>query len=461
MQGLTEEVASFIVNTTYRELPEEALRLAKRCLIDGTGVILSGVIDKSTSIMQAYLSEVGGKPESAVLGSRLRLPAAAAALANGTSGHAQDFDDTQLSASPDRISGLLTHPTTPVLAATYALGEKAGINGEAFLTAFSLGFEVECKIAEAINPLHYRKGYHTTGTIGAFGSTAAAGKILDLSEREMRYALGIAASESSGIRANFGTMTKPFHAGRAAENGIIAARLAKRGFTADPDILENPWGYFKILGDGFEPEKIVGQLGNPYSIIFPGVSIKPYPCGVLSHPSMNAMLDLVREHDLRPDDVDEIRVYAGSNILDPLRYALPQTSLEAKFSLPFCLTSILLRRKAGIREFSDEFIKSAEVQSGMKRVKTLRDPAIEEQGYSKILSRIELSLKNGKILSAQSAPYKGGPENPLSDAELAQKFRECAGITLTPSQVEAALKHLRTIEACKDIREIIPVLLPD
>ena len=461
MQGLTEEVASFIVNTTYSDIREEALRLAKRCMIDGTGVMLSGVIDQSSSIVRAYLAELGGQPESTVLGSRLRLPAPAAALANGTSGHAQDFDDPQLSASPDRIYGLLTHPTTPVLASAFAIGEAAGIDGKALLTAFSLGFEVECKIAEAINPLHYKKGYHSTGTIGAFGATAAAGKILGLSERQMRCALGIAASESSGIRANFGTMTKPFHAGRAAENGIFAAQLAKRGFTADPDILESPWGYFRIFGDGFDPEKIAGQLGNPYSIVFPGVSIKPYPCGVLSHPSMNAMLDLVAGYHFRPEDVEEVRLYAGSNILDPLRYALPQTSLEAKFSLPFCLTSILLRGKAGIREFSDEFVRSAEVQAGMKRIKTFRDQAIEDQGYDRILSRIEVSLKNGTILTAQSGPYKGGPENPLSDDELDQKFRECASLTLSATRVEEALGRLRTVEACHDVKELISLLTSD
>lgn len=459
--GLTQEVAGFVARTTYQDLPSEAIRIAKRCLIDGTGVILSGSTEKSSHILRQYLENLGGKPESAVLGSTLRLPAQSAALANGASGHAQDFDDTQLSDAPDRISGLLTHPTTPVLAATFALGEAMNISGKEFLTAFSIGFEVECKMAEAIHPIHYQKGYHTTGTIGAFGAAAAAGKILGLSESRIRYALGIVASMSAGIRANFGTMTKPFHAGRAAENGVVASRLAQLGFTSDPHVLENPWGFFKILGDGFDLDKISGKLGNRYSIIEPGVSIKPYPSGVLSHPSMNAMLDLVKEHHLQAKDVVEIRLYAGSNILNPLRYALPQTGLEGKFSLPFCLTSILLRQKAGIREFNDDFVRSPEVQEMMKRVKTILDPEIEVKGYNKILSRLEVTVKDGRILKKDSVPYKGGPDNPMTEAELDQKSIACAEIALPRDKFSHALELLKGIEELQAIGLLVTTLVPE
>ncbi len=481
--GLTQEVAAFIVGTIYEDLPPESIRLAKRCLIDGTGVILAGSTDQASVIMREYLEGVGGKPEAAVLGSKLRVPAATAALANGISGHAQDFDDTQLSASPERIYGLLTHPTPPVLSATFALGEAMGISGKDFLTAFLLGFEVECKIGEAIHPIHYMKGYHTTGTIGAFGAVAAAGKVLGLSEQKMRYALGIVASMSAGIRANFGTMTKPLHAGRAAENGVVAARLAQLGFTSHPHILENPrgyfkimgssftasdphilenplWGYSKIRGDGFDLDKISGKLGNPYTIVDPGVSIKPYPSVVLSHPSMNALLDLVKEHDLKPEDVAEIHVYAGTHVVNIL-YDLPQSGLEGKFSLHFCLTSILLRRRASLKDFSDEFVKSPEVQQMMKRIKTFLDPEIEAKGYNQILSRIEVKLKDGGILKKDSGPYKGGPEKPLSEAELDEKFSTCAGLVLPGEKALRALNLLKQIEKLQDIRFLIHSLLSD
>jgi 2-methylcitrate dehydratase PrpD len=461
MGGLTQEVSAFIVRRTFHDLPGESTRIAKRCLIDGLGVALAGSTDRSSVLLRGYLEGLGGKPEASLLGSSLKLPAPSAALANGTSGHAHDFDDTQLSHSPDRISGLLTHPTTPVLAACLSVGEARGISGKEFLTAFLLGFEVECKIAEAINPIHYKKGYHTTGTIGAFGAAVAAGKVLGLSETEMRYALGIVASMSAGIRANFGTMTKPLHAGRAAENGVVAAQLAGLGFTSDPNILENPWGYFKILGDGFDLDKISKKLGNPYTIIDPGVSIKPYPSGVLSHPSMNAMLDLVNKYDLTVEDVTEIHLHAGSNILNPLRYALPQTGLEAKFSLPFCLTSILLRRRAGLKEFTDQFVRSPEVQQMMKRVKTILDPEIEAKGYAKILSRVEVTLKDGRLLKKDSGPYKGGPDHPLSEGELDEKFRACAGHVLREEKMSKILALLKQVEDLQDIRALIPHLRPD
>ncbi len=481
--GLTHEIAAFIVGTLYEDLPPESVRLAKRCLIDGTGVILAGSTDQASVIMRQYLESVGGKPESAVLGSKLRVSAAAAALANGISGHVDDFDDTQLSASPERIYGLLTHPTTPVLSATFALGEAMGMSGKDCLTAFLLGFEVECKIAEAIHPIHYMKGYHTTGTIGAFGAVTAAGKVLRLSEQKMRYALGIVASMSAGLRANFGTMTKPLHAGRAAENGVVAARLSQLGFTShphilesprgyfkvmgssftasDPHILENPlWGYSKILEDGFDLDKISGKLGNPYTIVDPGVSIKPYPSVVLSHPSMNALLDLVKEHDLKPEEVAEIHVYGGTNVVNIL-YDLPQSGLEGKFSLHFCLASILLRRRATLKDFSDEFVRSPEVQQMMKRIKTFLDPEMEAKGYNQILSRIEIRLKDGRVLKKDSGPYKGGPKKPLSEAELDEKFSACAGIALPGDKTSQALRLLKQIEEVQDIRLLIHSLLAD
>ena len=224
-----------------------------------------------------------------------RTGAASAALLNGTSGHALDWDDTQLATSADRIFGLLTHPTVPPLAAALAIGERQRVSGRQFLEAFLTGFEVECKIAEAIHPSHYKKGFHSSGTVGTFGATAAAAKLLGLDADKTAHALAIAASTAAGIRVNFGTMTKPLHVGRAAQNGVVAAELAARGFTGGKDALDPPWGFFQVFshGDGFDADRIVGKLGNPHTIVWPGVSIKPYPCGVLGHPTMDAMRRLV------------------------------------------------------------------------------------------------------------------------------------------------------------------------
>ena len=231
-----------------------------------------------------------------------KYPAPKAALINGVSGHAMDYDDTQLSTSKEAVYGLLTHPTTPVLNAAFAMGEKEKISGEAFLLAYIVGVEVECRIADAINPHHYQSGFHSTATIGGLGAAMAVGKILRLKEEALIRTLGIAASMASGLRENFGTMTKPLHAGRAAENGVTAALLAQAGFTSATNILEARRGFFHAMGGGFDESKIPASLGRPYFMLDPGISIKPYPSGSLSHPAQDLILDLVKEHDLRADD---------------------------------------------------------------------------------------------------------------------------------------------------------------
>ena len=224
--------------------------------------------------------------KASIIGTNLKAPARFAAFANGVFAHADDFDDTQLSGSPDRIYGLLTHPTTPVLPPAFAFCELGKRSGKDLILAYHVGAEVECKIAEAISPRHYNDGFHTTGTIGSFGSAAACSKLRHLSVEQTVYALGIAATEGGGFRDNFGSMTKPFQAGHASENGTVAADLAALGWTAADDILEAPLGFFQAAGGGFDPNAIVGRLGKPWTFASPGVSIKPYPSGSLSHPAM-------------------------------------------------------------------------------------------------------------------------------------------------------------------------------
>ena len=193
-----------------------------------------------------------------------------------------DYDDTQLSTTPDRTFGFLTHPTVPALAASLAIAEQLGVSGADFLEAFLIGFEVECKIAEAIDPNHYQRGFHSSGTIGVFGAAASAAKLLKLEPAAVAHTLAIASSMACGIRVNFGTMTKPLHVGRAAQNGVVAAELASRGFTRAENGLDGEWGYFQVFGGGAELDRLIPVLGKPYTIVNPGVSIKPYPCGSLN-----------------------------------------------------------------------------------------------------------------------------------------------------------------------------------
>jgi len=458
--GTTKAVVEFISRTTFDHLPPNAVEQAKRCLIDGFGVVLAGATVQGSTIVREYIKTSGAQGRVTVLGpEKITATAAHAALANGASGHAMDYDDTQLSTTPDRVFGLLTHPTVPALAASLAVGERLNVSGRTFLEAFLIGFEVECKIAEAIKPDHYLRGFHSTGTIGTFGAVASAARLMKLTAAQLTHALGIAASMSSGIRVNFGSMTKPLHAGRAAENGVVAAELASHGFTAGDDPLDGEWGFFQVLGGGADLPRLAPVLGNPFSIVAPGVSVKPYPCGSLGHPTMDAMLKLVTDHDVKAEQIARIRVRAGSNILNPLRYKTAKTELEAKFCLPFMMSSIVLRRRAGIREFTDGFVASAPVQAMMTKVETVFDPQIEARGFDKMRSIVDVDLVDGRKLSQPSDErYRGGPDRPFTRAEIHDKFTDCASLVLSPERITRALDAIESVDRLANLRELVAAL---
>ncbi len=291
--SLTDYVAGFVVATrTGRSVrcgpPRQALGARRhRSRPCRRGVAEAG------GITRRYLAALGIATHggSTVIGSDMRLPARFAAFANGISIHADDYDDTQLAVAKDRVYGLLTHPTAPALPPVLALAERDRRSGRDLMTAYQVGVEVECKVAEAIMPRHYQHGFHSTATCGAIGAAAATAKLLGLDRESTRRALSLGASQAAGLRENFGTMTKPFHAGRAAESGVVAAELAALGFTASLNGLEADRGFFRAAGGGYSADMINGRLGNPWTFAFPGVSIKPHPSGSLTHPGMAVMLD--------------------------------------------------------------------------------------------------------------------------------------------------------------------------
>ncbi|MDR5674899.1 MAG: MmgE/PrpD family protein, partial [Armatimonadota bacterium] len=296
--GLTAEIARFVLENP--PIPDSVLERATRHLVDGVAVMLAGAAAESGRISREHLRELGGKPQAVVVGSRLRAPLQLAAWANGTAAHALDYDDTQLATDPRSVYGLLTHPTAPVLPAALAAAEYVGASGAEFLDAYVVGVEVACRTADAVDPRHYRDGFHSTGTLGTFGACAAAARLVRCDLDQTLRAFGLAASMAAGLRENFGTMTKPFHAGRAAENGVLAVLLARRGWTAATNILEAKRGFYSAAAGGYDASKIEGRLGNPYFFESPGISIKPYPSGSLSHPAQDVLLELVREHEVRP-----------------------------------------------------------------------------------------------------------------------------------------------------------------
>jgi 2-methylcitrate dehydratase PrpD len=300
----TRHVVEFIQRTDFAAIPGDVIAHGKKSILDGLGLALSGSVAKSGELVRQHLRSLHlGAGPSTVIGSDMKVAPRFAAFANGVGIHADDYDDTQLAVARDRVYGLLTHPTAPALPSALAVGESIGAGGRDVMLAYHLGVEVECKIAEAINPRHYQTGFHATATCGTFASAAAAAKLMGLDTETSLRALSVAGSQSAGLRENFGTMTKPFHAGRSSESGVVAAEFAALGWTAAPTILEAPRGFFAAAGGGYDETAIIGKLGTPWTFADPGVSIKPHPSGSLTHPGMTEMLRLIRENDIRPDQV--------------------------------------------------------------------------------------------------------------------------------------------------------------
>lgn len=467
LSGLTAAAAKFTSGLKYADIPAETLRIARRCVMDGLAVALAGSEQHGMKPLESYIRKLGGVQEARLLGlGEDKFPAHLAAVWFGTAGHAMDWDDTQLAEGPGRPFGLLMHPTMPPLAASLIAAQvaaretKSAVDGKRFITAFCAGFEVGCKIAEAINPDHYMKGFHTSGTIGTFAAAASAANMLGFNEEQTARALGLAGSMAAGIRANFGTMTKPFHVGRAAENGITAALLAREGFTANTEALDGQWGYLAIAGRGGEPALVRDRFGKPFTMEKPGISIKPYPSGVLTHPSMDAMLVLMSENKITAEDIDKVTLFAGSNVLGPIRFQVAKTELEGKFSFQFLLSAIILNGKAGKVEFTDAFVSSDACQSMQARIKTQFDQQIEDMGWDRIRSRLEVVTKDGRKLEKWADErYRGGPHHPLTDRELEGKFSDCAEGLLDAKAQKRLFDHVWGVDKLSDVSVLIDDLV--
>ena len=458
---ITAEAADFIEGVSFDALPVEAVRIARRCILDGLGLYVAGSAEDAVAMLAAEAADQSGRPDALILtlGER-RAPASLAARVLGTAGHAHDWDDSQVSRDPRHAYGLLTHPTIPPLTAALVMAQRlGGVTGEALVAAFVAGVEVECKLSEWMRTDHYRRGFHSSGTVGTFGAATAAAVLLGLRGRPLRSTLGLAASFAAGLRCNFGTMTKPLHVGRAPENGVTAALLAARGYEADPEALDGPWGFLAVTGGGHYPEKPAQGFGRSWSIVDPGVSIKPYPCGIVTHQSMDAMLALVREHDIKPPEVEHIRFFAGSNILDPIRYPVAADHLQAKFSMAALLAMIVIARRAGRAEFTDSFVQSTEMQDMQRRISCERDPAIEARGMDVIRSRIELTTRSGETFTrVADERYRGGPDRPMTDAELEEKTAACVAGILDDARRQALIDAAWGVTGLADAARLARVI---
>jgi 2-methylcitrate dehydratase PrpD len=455
VEGLTREAAEFIVKTA--SVPADVIEIGKKSILDGIGLALSGSVAKSGELVRTYLQSAGIKDGSAtVIGMGMKVPPRFAAFANGVGVHADDYDDTQLAVAKDRVYGLLTHPTAPALPAALAVGEEKGASGADAMLAYHIGVELECKIAEAINPRHYQHGFHATATCGTYAAAAAAAKLKGLSVEQTVRALGCAGSQSAGLRENFGTMMKPFHAGRSSESGIIAADFAELGWTTTDKILEAPRGFFQAAGGGWDNDAIAGKLGKPWTFANPGVSIKPHPSGSLTHPGMTEMLRLMKEHGFKAADVERVDVGTNQNMPNALIHHRPKNELQAKFSMEFCMAILLIEGRGGLPEFTDEVVERADVKKMIEKVNFHVHPEAEAAGYDKMTTIIDVHLKNGKTISGRADFGKGSPANPMTYDECADKFRGCAEFAKWPKdKAEKIVETVRALEKLKDIRELM------
>jgi 2-methylcitrate dehydratase PrpD len=457
----TDYVAGFVVGAKLADIPSDVAHLGKRSVLDGIGLALAGAASECGHIALRYLESLGIANESGstVIGTGLRLPARFAAFANGLAIHADDYDDTQLAVAKDRVYGLLTHPTAPALPPVLALAERDRRSGADLMLAYQVGVEVECKVAEAILPRHYQHGFHSTATCGSIGAAAGAAKLLGLDREATRRALSLGATQAGGLRENFGTMTKPFHAGRAAENGVVAVEMAALGFTASPNGLEAERGFFRAAGGGYSVEMIEGRLGSPWTFHSPGVSIKPHPSGSLTHPGMAVMMELIVKHDIRPGSVKRVAVGTNHNMPNALIHHRPKNELQAKFSMEFCMAILLLERKGGLAEFTDAVVSRPDVQAMIEKVDFAVHPEAEAAGFDKMTTIIEVELADGTVHRGRADFGKGSPANPMSDAELAEKFRQCAAWGgLPPDRAEAILALVWQLETLTDVNALTRLL---
>src|SRR6266581_2584072 len=458
--GLTEYVSKFVATTTYSDIPGDVIELGKKSILDGLGLALAGSKTQTGSISRRYVASLGiCDGETTLIGSSQRTSPRFAAFVNGVSIHADDFDDTQLSAAKDRVYGLLVHPTVPVLPAVLALSESRNISGKELMLSYHVGVEVECKIAEAISPRHYQDGFHSTGTCGALGSAAACAKLLRFDQSKTLNALGLAASQSGGLRENFGTMTKPFQAGHAAESGVVSANLVALGWTAAEQILEADRGFFHAFGGSYDPSALMDRLGKPWVFASPGVSLKPYPSGSLAHPAMTELMRLNEANNTQADQVEKVDVGANHNMTTTLLHHQPKTGLEAKFSMEFCLAILLLERKAGLGEFSDKVVQRAEVQEVIRKIHFYVDPEAESAGFDKMTSILKIHLKDRKVITGRADFAKGSPADPMTFEEAATKFRGCAEYAgCSKSKAEKIISLLRTLDSVPDVDVLGPLL---
>ncbi|WP_137178181.1 MmgE/PrpD family protein [Roseomonas sp. AR75] len=449
--SLTASLGRFAAALRFEHLPEAAIARAKANMLDAIGCILAGVNTADATPVRAVVAADGGAAEALLFGTTLRLPPAAAALANGAAGHALDYDDS----SPPMIG----HPSVPLVSAIFALAARNGAGGAQAVTAYVAGLEAAARLGRNMNPSHYAAGWHATATLGTLAATVGAAKLLGLDARGVRMAVGIGASSAAGIRRNFGSAVKPLHAGLAARNGVVAALLAANGLVADADALDGERGFVHVFGGADRPDLSALRYddGALLEVVASGVGIKRYSCCGCTHSALDALLALRAAHAPDPDAVDSIHCTMNALVPDILVHHRPETPAQAKFSMEYCLAAALLDGDCGIAQFKLDRVTRADVQALLRRVTTAVDPAIAYRN-GVYPGTVTIRLKDGRELVGRAEEAKGHPDFPLSLDELRTKFLDCATQTIPLPQAEAAFAALAALETAPRLNDIAALL---
>jgi 2-methylcitrate dehydratase PrpD len=427
---VTRTLATYVVTSKPDALPPPVRAEACRTLLNWAGCAVGGSRHETVDIAVRTVARFAGPAQASVVGRRERLDILHSALVNGISSHVLDFDDTHLKT--------VIHPAGPVVPAILALAEIQPVSGLDFLHALVVGAEVECRIGSAVYPAHYDRGWHITGTTGVFGAAAASGRLLGLSEQQMRWALGLAATQPVGLREMFGTMTKSFHPGRAAQNGLMAALLARENFTSSDAGLEGPTGWAHVLSTSCDYSQITLGLGDHYEILLN--TYKPFACGVVLHPSIDACLQLRAAGQLTPDVIERIELFVHPLVIELTGKRTPRTGLEGKFSVYFAAAVAIVTGAAGVKQFTDEWVRQPVVTALRDRVVVNVNPGIGEAQAKAVIT-----LRDGRRLEKFVEHAIGSVERPMSDGDLDAKVRDlCDGVL--PSGHAA-----RLIDVCRNI----------
>ncbi|MCE2946647.1 MAG: MmgE/PrpD family protein [bacterium] len=414
-------MARFVVETA--EVPQAVLHGARIAIADALACGLAGTLDEGSAIARRWVAESGGKPQATVWGSTLRATPADAALANGMFVHALDFDDT--------LPTQRGHPSSTLVPAVLAVAEATGASGREALGAYVLGLEVAGVVGRALGNGHYLRGWHPTSTAGVFAATAAAARLYRLDAGQLCSAWGIAASQASGHTRNFGTMTKPFHAGLAARGAVMSTWLARQGFTGDADIFGGRKSFLATYaGDDGRPfASLVEELGSRWALVDPGINYKRWPCCSCNHRPIGGLLEMLAEHRIATDEVEAVSVGFPPGSDDALKYDDPRTGAEGKFSIQYSIAATLLDRRITLETYTDAMLARPEARQLMQKVRRYRIP--DDKVYSGTVGYNDLELVTRRGTFRRRVDRSpGSSEWPMSEADHEEKFLDCASRVL-------------------------------